>query len=407
MHKLIVCRHCDHIIKLPELKCGQKAFCGYCQAPVFEPKETSVQGAFAFALAALILLISALTYEFISFTMGGITHSVSLMSALPTLAQHNGALLAIILMTFVVFFPAIILLTVLAMYSPIWLYVPLKVARRLTKLLSHAEPWNMSEIFLIAILVSLIKLITLADIQFGPSFWAYAGFVACFIQMLNLIQLDSLWERITPYESPIFVDLSKRASDQGLVSCPTCGQVSSKHRCPRCETALFSRKPDSVNKVTAWLVTSIVLFFPANLLPIMNTQQLQDVIPSTIVTGVLQLWNAGSYPIAIIIFIASVLIPVLKLVAIGVLLYQVKQLSHDNSRHYTKIYRYIELIGKWSMIDVFVVIFLVSLVQLGVFMSVTADIGTLFFALMVFAQIMAVHYFDPRLIWDNPKERHG
>ncbi|WP_462152745.1 PqiA/YebS family transporter subunit [Pseudoalteromonas xiamenensis] len=407
MPKLIVCRHCDHFSELPLLSCGQKAYCGFCKAPIQAPKTSSTQSVFAFALSALLLLISSLSYEFISFSMGGIKHSVTLLTAIPTLGEHDAKTLAVFLSLFVIVFPSIILATVLMMYSPIWNKVQLSFARRLTKLLTYAEPWNMSEIFLIAILVSLIKLMVLADIEFGPSFWAYGGFVACFIQMLNLIHLDDLWERISPYTSPEGVDKTQTASSQGIKCCPTCSQISKDAFCPRCHTLLYSRKPESLTKVSAWLATSIVLFFPANLLPIMNTQQLHESIPSTIFTGVLQLWDSGSYPIAIVIFIASIMIPVVKLVAIGVLLYQVNQLSHARSHQYTQIYRYIELIGKWSMIDVFVVIFLVSLVQLGVFMSVTADIGVLFFALMVFTQIMAVHYFDPRLIWDNPKEIHG
>lgn len=407
MSKVIVCKHCDHFSELPELCCGQTAVCGFCKAPIEAPKNSSRQVVLASAIAATILLMSSLFYDFISFSMGGMKHTVSLVSAVPTMTDHGAYYLAILLTLFVIVFPSIILVTVLMMYSPLWPNVSLNFARRITKLLARAEPWNMSEIFLIAILVSLIKLMVLADIEFGASFWAYIGFVVCFIEMLHQINIDNLWERIIPYQSPISVDFTKTAAAQALKSCPTCGQVSAAKKCPRCYTLLYSRKPDGLIKVRAWFATSMILFVPANLLPIMNTQQLNENIPSTILTGVLQLWQSGSYPIAIVIFIASILIPILKFVAIGFLLYQVELEKHANSHQYTQVYRYIELIGKWSMIDVFVVIFLVSLVQLGLFMSVTADLGILFFALMVFAQIMAVHYFDPRLIWDSPKDSYG
>lgn len=407
MSKLIVCKHCDHFSELPDLCCGQTALCGFCKAPIEAPKNSSRQIVLASAVASTILLLSSLFYDFISFAMGGIKHSVSLIGSIPTLIDHGAYYLAILLALFVVFFPSVILTSVLLMYSPLWSRVSLRFARRITKLLAKAEPWNMSEIFLIAILVSLIKLLVLADIEFGPSFWAYIGFVVCFIEMLHHINIDNLWERIEPYHPPVTVDLTQTAAAQSLKSCPTCGQISGNKQCPRCQTVLNVRKPDGLNKVLAWFTTSIILFVPANFLPIMNTQQLNETIPSTIFTGVLQLWESGSYPIAIVIFLASILIPILKFVAIGFLLYQVKIDKHAKSHQYTQIYRYIELIGKWSMIDVFVVIFLVSLVQLGLFMSVTADLGILFFALMVFAQIMAVHHFDPRLIWDNPKENYG
>lgn len=407
MSKVIVCKHCDHFSELPELCCGQTAVCGFCKAPIEAPKNTSRQMVLGSAISSTLLLLSSLFYDFISFSMGGMKHTVSLVSAVPIMIDHGAYYLGILLTLFVIIFPSIILLTVMVMYSPVWSNVSLNFARRITKLLARAEPWNMSEIFLIAILVSLIKLMVLADIEFGPSFWAYIGFVVCFIEMLHQINIDNLWERIVPYQSPITADLTKTAAAQSLKSCPTCGQVSGDKQCPRCNTLLFARKPDGLNKVWAWFTTSMILFVPANLLPIMNTQQLNENIPSTIFTGVIQLWNGGSYPIAVVIFIASILIPILKFIAIGFLLYQVNLEHHAKSHQYTQVYRYIELIGKWSMIDVFVVIFLVSLVQLGLFMSVTADLGILFFALMVFAQIMAVHHFDPRLIWDNPKESYG
>ncbi|MFC3033852.1 PqiA/YebS family transporter subunit [Pseudoalteromonas fenneropenaei] len=403
----VVCQHCDHFIAMPTLNCGERAYCPVCHAPVKAPELCSTQHILAFAIAAIILLFTSVSFEFVSFAKGGLFHSFSLLSALPTLAENKGTALALLLALVIVILPLTLLSIIIIAYSPLWLRLNLIQARRLTKFLSSLEPWSMTEIFLLAILISLIKLISLAEVRFGLSFWSYCAFVCCFVQAMNLLDKQILWERVRPYRPPNDVNFALSASSQGFKVCSTCGQIAKTSRCPRCHTKLHLRKPASIEKVLAWLMTSAILFFPANLLPIMTTTQLHQSTPATIFSGVVQLWQSGSYPIATVIFVASILIPLLKMAAITALLLQSKRFHHGGSAKYTELYRLIEFIGKWSMIDVFVVLFLVALVQLGILMSVNAEIGVLFFALMVFSQIMTVHYFDPRLIWDDPKEPYG
>jgi|TARA_B100000446_G_C10486084_1_gene317824 paraquat-inducible protein A len=139
----------------------------------------------------------------------------------------------------------------------------------------------------------------------------------------------------------------------------------------------------------------------------MHTTSLGDVSPSTLIGGVLTLWKSGSYPIAAIIFLASVVVPLAKAFVLSFLCIMVAKPANKHTKGYTKIYQLTEFIGKWSMIDVFVVAILVALVQLGNLMSITPGLGIVFFTVMVICQMMAAHAFDPRLLWDTPKNKHS
>lgn len=192
------------------------------------------------------------------------------------------------------------------------------------------------------------------------------------------------------------------AATFGLLACHICGKTQSiqRHHCIRCGASVHVRKTDSIQRTWAFLITSIVLYFPANLLPIMSTTLLGKETTNTILSGVVLLWEHGSYPIALIIFIASVLVPLGKLFVLCWLCLMVQRKSSLLPRQRTILYRITEFIGRWSMIDVFVVAVLVSLIQLGNLMSIYPGPAALAFAGLVIATMLAAISFDPRLIWD-------
>lgn len=192
------------------------------------------------------------------------------------------------------------------------------------------------------------------------------------------------------------------AARHGLLLCHHCGKTQdiSHSRCQRCGSPVHVRNKNSIQRTWAYLVTAIVLYLPANLLPIMSTTLLGKSSSNTILSGIVVLWEHGSYPIALIIFIASVLIPIAKLLVMCWLCYMVQNKSPMLLRERTLLYRITEFIGRWSMIDVFVVAILVSLVHLGNLMTIYPGPAALSFAGMVVATMMAANSFDPRLIWD-------
>jgi paraquat-inducible protein A len=197
--------------------------------------------------------------------------------------------------------------------------------------------------------------------------------------------------------SPI---LTARAA--GLIGCDTCGKVSAARVavCPRCEAALSSRKSGGQQVVLAWLLAGIIAYVPANLYPMLLTQRLGQQLTSTIVGGAIDLLQHGDWVVSSIVLVASVLVPIGKFVAIGYLLYVVRRPAAVSGFVLQRLYNVVEFIGRWSMIDVFVVAILSALVQLGLVASVNPGPAAVAFTLSVVCTMMAARAFDPRLIWD-------
>ena len=197
-----------------------------------------------------------------------------------------------------------------------------------------------------------------------------------------------------------------RASELGLIGCHVCGLVCRDIRvpnaaCPRCGSALHRRKSASYSKTWALLIAAFLFYLPANLLPITRTVSLGDVDDNTILTGVVELWVKGSPYLAVIVFTASIVVPMLKFFALGLLLISSRRRSQWAQRQRSKLFRLVEFIGYWSMLDVFVVALLTALVQFGFFSQVEPLPGVVFFGLTVVITMFASMTFDPRLIWDG------
>ncbi|VFM95551.1 MAG: paraquat-inducible protein A [Candidatus Kentron sp. G] len=200
------------------------------------------------------------------------------------------------------------------------------------------------------------------------------------------------------------------ARDAGFVACTTCGKLHrnrfalTARRCVRCASRLHSRKPRSVQRAWALLSTGILLYIPANVYPIMFTWNLGRLQENTIISGILSLWNACSYLVATVIFVASMVIPVMKFVVIAYLLRGVRRKSRLTAGQKARLYRITELIGPWSMVDIFVVALLVALVKMGAIAFVKPGVAAIAFAAMVVATMLAAVAFDPRLLWDNERD---
>lgn len=197
-----------------------------------------------------------------------------------------------------------------------------------------------------------------------------------------------------------------KAADRGLAGCHTCHRVSpvSGKNCPRCGTRLHLRKPASIQNTVALMSAATALYIPSHMLPIMTVVELGDVTHNTIIGGMMTFWRTGAYPIAIVIFTASILIPLLKIVALTWLCAAATGKVHPSPAALGRIYWFTELLGRWSMIDIFVVGILVSIVQLGNYMTITPGPGALAFAGVVMLTMFAAMSFEPRMLWDRLDE---
>ena len=196
------------------------------------------------------------------------------------------------------------------------------------------------------------------------------------------------------------------AANLGLVGCDACSLVcvsapsGEQGFCPRCGEALHSRRKHALQRSWGLIIAALLCYIPANALPVLRTNMLGSTEDDTILGGVVLLYNSGSWPLALIVLVASVAIPLGKLVALSYLLLQVQRGRVTSTRDKTKLFRVVEVIGKWSMLDVFVDAYTVAMVQLQPLMSVEPGPGIVFFAAVVVLTVLAAEYFDPRLIWD-------
>lgn len=199
-----------------------------------------------------------------------------------------------------------------------------------------------------------------------------------------------------------------RAANLGLAGCHTCGKVApvARGKCPRCGTPLHLRKPHSIQRTVALMLAATALYIPAHLLPIMTVVEMGEVTENTIMGGMRTFWRQGAYPIALVIFTASILIPLLKIIALTWLCLAATGKLNPSPGMLGKIYWFTELLGRWSMIDIFVVGILVALCQLGNYMTITPGPGALAFAGVVVLTMFAAMTFDPRLLWDRLEILH-
>jgi len=196
-----------------------------------------------------------------------------------------------------------------------------------------------------------------------------------------------------------------RADELGLLACHACSlvveQATAPRHCPRCHTRLHGRRPASVQRSAAFLLAALVLYIPANLLPVMFTSRLGSGEASTILTGVIEFWHAGAWDIALIIFTASVAVPCSKFLVLGLLLVSAGTRSTWAQVERARLYRFVEFIGYWSMLDVLVVALVAALVQFHALSYVEPRAGILFFGMVVIFTMLSAMCFDPRLIWDT------
>ncbi|MEA3413793.1 MAG: paraquat-inducible protein A [Pseudomonadota bacterium] len=199
------------------------------------------------------------------------------------------------------------------------------------------------------------------------------------------------------------------ALDLSLAGCHSCelvaripaGAHDAVMRCPRCGAAMHARKPDSVARTWALLIAAFIFYVPAMVFPITKITSLGHVQSDTIMSGVIYFLKSGDWPVGLVIFVASVFVPVLKLFILTYLVISLQRRSQWRPRDRTRLYRITELIGRWSMVDIYVVTLLVTLVKVGAVANIDAGPAALYFAAVVVITIFAANSFDPRLIWDS------
>jgi len=407
-HQWILCPQCDLMTQLPVLRPGSKASCPRCDTTLNTRWVEPLKRPAGYALAALFMLLLANLFPFINMRIAGLTSQISLVRIPQVMVSEDYSSLAMLFIVLVQAVPAFCMVTILLLVSP--LRLPLSLNRWLLRVLMQLRSWGMAEIFLAGVLVSFVKLMAYGDIGVGSSFVPWCLFCVLQLRAFQCIDRRLLWRRIAPLPAlPAQPRAGISGLQQGMRSCSCCTAILPADTlvCPRCASHGHARRRHSLQWTLALLITSIMLYIPANLMPIMTTEALGNQLHSTIMAGVILLWSDGSYPVALVIFIASIMVPSLKMLAIGWLCWDAHgrgSNQHDSERMH-KIYEVVEFVGRWSMIDVFVIAVLSALVRMGRLMNIYPDTGALLFALVVILTMFAAITFDPRLTWDRVREK--
>lgn len=397
-----VCEECDWINTMPPLQPGQLVRCQRCGHVLVRWPPYVLEQIIGCGCSALLMSLLAVSFPFMGFSANGAARQMSLLETISVLLAEHFTVLGVVLCAVLFVLPLTYLVILIYLSLALKLQQNWPFQSLLARWFVVLEPWLMVDVFLVGVLVSLVKLHSLAQIQLGLSFWAFCGYVVLLVRTVSLVDRRWFWHNIGGM-APVLSVRPGIAKTQHIVGCHYCGAMQSgqqKH-CLRCGHAVHSRRPASIRSTVALLAAAFIMYLPANLFPIMNTTFLGTTEPSTILGGVVLLWGLGSYPVAIVIFIASVMIPLAKMLALGWLCWQSYFPTACNAPQNHKLYRMTELIGRWSMIDVFVVAILAALVRLGNLMSIIPGPAALSFAGVVILTMIAAMIFDPRLLWDR------
>ncbi|MGH7068386.1 MAG: paraquat-inducible protein A [Acetobacteraceae bacterium] len=395
------CHGCGLQQFIPPLAPHTRARCVRCSTTLRRRRRNTIEHSLALASAALILLIITATTTLMRVEASGIVHLADLIAGPEELLRRGMPGLAAAVVFTSLLAPLAKLLGTIYVLALLHLPNPPRHTRRIFLLVRRLTPWSMVEVLLLGAFVAYVKLQALVTIAAGPALIALFALAFTMFWLDAELDPEQVWQAMA--EKGLFA-LPPQPSP-GALACHACGLVSqppeSIHpRCPRCGSALHRRKPDSIARTWALVIAAAVLYIPANYYPVLTVIQLGAGAPSTILGGVIELVDARQWPLAALVFLASLAIPLLKIIGLGAMLICTQFGALGWLRERTLLFAIIEFIGRWSMIDIFMESLLGALVQFGTLVTISPGIGAVSFCGVVFLTMFAAGTFDSRLMWD-------
>ncbi|RUO67235.1 PqiA/YebS family transporter subunit [Idiomarina ramblicola] len=400
--EVVGCPQCDWVSRRVPLLTNEQSECPRCGYILEDGNNAGQYTLLAVAIAALVLLFASLSVDFIRYSAAGVEQSMTLMDAAWQLSYFHEKVLAVLVLLTVIIIPCIYLLCLIWVYSQLETSGPNRLNLYLLRTMEHLKPWLMTDIFLLGTLVALVKISSLAEVRLLEGFWGFSVFVVLLLFVYERAKRTPVWQYFSVMNRP---DLSAQAGltagEQGLMTCTLCHALNSRdsrncYQCTEPQKTSWWRKPGAT---LALITAGAIMLIPAHWLPVMETVRFGNDQPATIIGGVTELWQSGDKPIAIIVFVASLVIPVAKVLVLGVLLLLARWQTPAMVRNRLLLFKVTDWIGRWSMIDVFVVAILVALVRSGTVMSVYPGSAAVSFAAAVVLTMLAAMSFDTRLFW--------
>ena len=400
--RFMACHECAQLHDVPPVPSGASVRCDRCDGVILKYRVDGLKRAAAFNLAATLFFCLSLTQPIMVIEIAGRRQAAGLLTGIESFWNDGIWELSIVVALTTLAVPGVRLLLLTMVFADLSRRKPARFISRLYAYASFLDVWAMIEIYILGLFVAYVKLLDLARVEIGPGFWFLTAQMMATIATTTSIDRQTIWSeferRHVAGQSPAF------DPNGAYCRCHVCGLTANIHssddKCPRCGFALHHRKINSLNRTWALVIAAIILYLPANIYPVMTVIMFGKGEPHTILNGAIELAEAGMIPLAALVFFASVVVPVLKISGLIFLLVSVRRGPRAQPRSHTRLYRIVEFIGPWSMIDIFMTSILVALVQLGAVASITPGVGAISFAGVVILTMFAAMSFDTRLLWD-------
>lgn len=402
INTLAECNICGLMQQLRPSTQGHIRHCSRCGSSMGHGIDTR-QVSIALLITGLILFFLANCFSLMSIEVAGRGQSLVLASSGTVLIDQIMWPLAAFVLLITVGAPVGRMLALGYVLLGAGMGKTLSHLRTAMRLADTLRPWAMLDVFLVGALVSLAKLQQLATVSIGNGFWALGFLILVVASLEASIDSRAIWNRLMPPGTS-----GTHQSGNAMSGCHGCGMVQSEaHDCTRCGARFHRRKPNSLEKSLAYMISALALYVPANLFPVLTVISFGKGSPATILEGVVELMDGSDWPLALIIFIASVAVPLLKLVGLGVLITttHLNMTAHLMAR--TRLFQLIEMVSRWSTVDIFVAGLLTALVSLGKIATIEPGLGVFAFGGVVVLTMMATESFDSRIMWDKVQLQNG
>ncbi|MGA3399147.1 MAG: PqiA/YebS family transporter subunit [Acetobacteraceae bacterium] len=404
--RLRECQHCGLLQVLPPMPPASRAVCSRCEAVLRHTHHDPIGVPLALNVTALVLFLIATSSVLLTVSRAGQTHLADLFTGPVGLEKAGWWELSAVVVFTTFAAPLAKVLAMIAVLLGVRFEHPPHELRGLFAWVQRLRPWSMIEVYLLAVFVAYVRLGALAHIELGPALYALAALMLTMVAADATLDSEAVWEALDRRHSQTVRPVRQgwQPGTPRRLGCDTCHFVTRTvpgSRCPRCGFRLRVRKPNSVARTWSLGLAALILYIPANVYPVLTFTEFGSGQPSTILGGVRELLQADMWPLAALVFFASIVVPGLKVTGLTLLLLTTQAGSRRRLRDRTRLYRFIDQIGRWSMIDIFMGSILVALLQFGAIVSVVPGAGALAFASVVILTMLAAQTFDPRLMWDS------
>lgn len=411
--QIAACPECDLLYTDVTIGQDERLRCSRCEAKLSSTIPNSLSKTLALSLTGLLLFIPAMTFPLISISILNIEGKSSVFESILILLKTGYPFVGSMVFIVSLLFPLLKLSLLFWLSCSLHLNKKNRYLKYILRAYNHLDEWAMAEVYMLGIFLSIIKLQSMGRLDFNLGFFCFCSLSLVTVASSAVKDDKAFWRLIDSRSKGTSPMLKSRvgltAREAGIIRCHECSLLVSaipsakntRLRCPRCMASIHTRKPGSINKTWALIICSFILFIPANLLPIMRVDYFGRPEITTIMDGIVYFFKDGDYLIGTIIFMASILVPLFKIIGVVVILLSIQFGWQNWLLHKTKMFRFVHFIGRWSFLDIFVIALLTSMIQFGALSSIAASPAARYFTAVVITTMFAAIVLDPRILWDS------